>query len=422
GAGGLGGGRDDYAGLDVRGKVALAVDGGPSRLEKLLAARRAGARALLIAAETPPPLDATAARVNLLSATVTRSAATALLGAPGRFAGAPPRGATGIEVHLRIALERADRRTANVIAVLPGTDPALAGQMVVIGAHYDHLGRADGAVYHGADDNASGVAVVLGLARAFAATGGAPRTLVFAFFSGEELGLLGSGHYVRQPGFDAARVAAMVNFDMVGRLGGSRPTVGGLDSAPELRALIADISRAESVEVAGRGHPSGGSDHARFYSAGVPVLFFHTGSHADYHRPTDTADKIDAPGMARIAAVGARVIERLATGPRPVYARVPTPRERPTPTAPAGGAFLGVSARGREPGDGVALGAVVPGSPAAHAGLRDGDVLVRLADVSLRSFDDLRGALATRRPGDAVPVLFLRDGEGQSASCILGSR
>ena len=135
--------------------------------------------------------------------------------APG---GPPPVIATGVTARLAIRLEPADRRADNVVGVLPGTDPALAGESVVIGAHYDHLGRIGGAVYHGADDNASGTAVVLGLAKAFAAAGGAPRPLVFVLFSGEEMGLIGSGHYVRHPVLPLERAAAMINFDMVGRL------------------------------------------------------------------------------------------------------------------------------------------------------------------------------------------------------------
>src|SRR5205823_497308 len=183
---------------------------------------------------------------------------------------------------------------------------------VVLGAHYDHLGRSGGVVHPGADDNASGTAVVLGLARAFARAGGAPRTLVFALFAGEEIGLLGSAHYAQHPTVPVDRTIAMLNFDMVGRLRDRKLYVGGVESGVGLRALVSAAANAEKLELDLGESPFAPSDHASFYTAGVPVLFFHTGGHDDYHRPGDTADKINAAGMAEVATVGARIAERLA--------------------------------------------------------------------------------------------------------------
>src|SRR5439155_4853614 len=245
-------------------------------------------------------------------------------------------------------------RAANVIGVLPGTDPALAAEAVVIGAHYDHLGRADGVVYPGADDNASGTAVVLGLARAFAAAGGTDRTLIFALFGAEELGLIGSRHYVSRPALPLERTVAMVSFDMVGRLQGRVLSIGGGESGSRFRTLVSDAAQPEGVALEINGSPYGPSDHSRFYAAGVPVLFFYTGGHSDYHKPSDTADKIDAAGMARVAAVGARVVERLASDARPVYAQVARPARRQASGA-AGGALLGVVALPRPGNDGLRL-------------------------------------------------------------------
>src|SRR5207249_9482895 len=150
--------------------------------------------------------------------------------------------ATGVGVRIRVNFEREDRRTGNIIGILPGADPARATEAVVLGAHYDHLGRAGGNVHPGADDNASGTAVVLGLARAFAAAGGAPRTLVFALFVGEELGLLGSSHYARHPAVAMDRTVAMLNFDMVGRMRDRRLHVGGVESGTGLRALVSEAA------------------------------------------------------------------------------------------------------------------------------------------------------------------------------------
>src|SRR2546425_8485491 len=339
-------GYDDYAGVDVRGKVALPLDGAPlhlagarvSRLGKLIAAKRRGAVALLLAGTEVPSPETTAVRVGLVSGALTREAADLVLAAAGRTtteaanalaaAHAPGPFATGARARIRVDIVPDEVRSANVVGILPGTDPALADEAVVIGAHYDHLGRVDGVVYPGADDNASGTAVVLGLARAFAAAGGTGRTLVVALFGAEELGLIGSRHYVGWPLVPLARTVAMVNVDMVGRLQARRLSVSGGDSGSTPRALLRGAGANEGVGLDFRGPAPTPPCHHPVYEAGVPVLFFHTSIHGDYHRPTDTADKIDAAGMARVAAVAVRVIERLATDARPVYAKVPPPTRR----------------------------------------------------------------------------------------------
>jgi aminopeptidase YwaD len=434
-------GHDDYAGLDVTGRVVLVLDGAPphlsgrppSRLEKLIAVRRRGAVALLIAGEGLPTLESTSAPVNLVSGALTPTTTDALLAPSGLTRAAlarrvaesraPPSLATGVEVGLRVDLEAVDVRTANVIGVLPGHDPARASEAVVVGAHYDHLGRSGGAVYPGADDNASGTAVVLELARAFATAGGAPRTLVFILFSGEEIGLLGSRHYVRSPTVPIERTVAMINLDMVGRLGDRPLGVGGVATGGGLKTVVDDAARQLGLALADRDAPGGASDHAPFYRAGVPVLFFHTGAHPDYHRPSDTADKIDAIGLARVAALSARVIEDVAGRPRPTYVVLPEPPPRaPGAPGPRGVAFLGVSPARAGLSDGVRLGAVVPDGAAARAGMREGDIIVRLDEVPLESFEELRAALQVRRPGDPVQVVYLRDGDDRTTQAVLGER
>jgi len=431
-------GYDDYAGVDVRGKIALVLDGVPphltgarvGRLEKLVAAKRHGAAALLlVSAELPSPA-ATAVRVGLVSGSITRAAADVVLGVSGRTiaeaaktldeAHAPASFAIGVRAHVRVDLGSDEIRGANVVGVLPGTDPALADEAVVIGAHYDHLGRVDGVIHPGADDNASGTAVAVGLARAFAAAGGTGRTLVVALFGAEELGLIGSGHYVTNPVVPLTRTVAMVNFDMVGRLRDRRISVAGSESGSDLRALASEAAQKEGITVNLQGSPYGPSDHSKFYDAGVPVLFFHTGSHDDYHRPTDTSDKIDPDGMARVAAIAARVIERLAADARPVYAKVAPPARRRG--GDSSGAFLGVASAPHTGTDGLRLSGVLPGTGAAQAGLREGDVIVRLAGSSVGGLEDLRAVIRARRPGDTVSVLYLRDGEPYTTSATLGTR
>lgn len=441
-------GHDDYARVDARDRIAVALASGsgpagamPTRLEQLIAARRAGARAVLLVEDDLPAVAATAAPVAIVSGSITRAAAGALLGRSVASLGTAA--ATGVSARLRVDLVSAQRHAANVIGVIPGADPARADEAVVIGAHYDHLGVEGGAVYPGADDNASGTATVLGLAQSLAASR-PPRTLVFALFAGEEIGLVGSEYQVRHPSVvPVDRMVAMVNFDMVGRLEGRHPTVGGVDTGGGFRALMEGAAREVGLAADPRPAGTGPSDHSRFNAAGVPVLFFHTGVHADYHRPSDTADKIDAAGMARIAELGRLVITRLAEGPRPVFAQVPGPgkrdraADRPASERPgreqsggrppgvvgaAAGAFLGIAADTRAGWDGVRLGRIVPGSGAERAGLRAGDVLVRLDDTALQAFPDLRALLDRHRPGDTLRLVYLRDGLDHETSVTLGAR
>ena len=435
-------GYDDWAAVDARGRIAVALEGAPphlagvgaTRLEKLIAARRAGASALLIVADRLPTLAATATAVRLVSGTLTPAAADAVLAPSGATTAglaqalaerrAPASVAAGVRVELRVALEAADRTAVNVIGVLPGRDPARAGEAIVIGAHYDHLGVVGGTLYSGADDNASGTAVVVGLARAFAAAGPLDRTLVFALFGAEEIGLVGSGHYVRRPAVPIDRTVAMLNFDMVGRLGDARLTVGGVDSGRGLRDVVADAARALSVGVTLRDSPFGPSDHSRFYDAGAPVLFFHTGSHADYHRPGDTADKLDTTGMARVASLGARIAERLAAGDRPAYVALTRPPARARGPREAGAppVFFGVGSDGRAESDGLRLTRIIADSAAARAGLQEGDVLVRFGERGVEGFEDLIAALRTHRRGDQVRVLYLRDGLEHDTAATLDAR
>lgn len=433
-------GYDDYAGVDVGGKIALALDGGPahlpdvrpSRLEKLIAARRHGASALLVVVDSLPSPDATAVSVRLVSGAVTRAAADRLLEPSARTtiglrdalaaARSPISFAAGLSARIRVRLEGEDHRAANVIGILPGTDPARAAEAVVLGAHYDHLGRVGGEVHPGADDNASGTAVVLGVARALVAAGGTPLTLVFVLFSGEEEGLIGSAHYARHPTVAIERTVAMLNFDMVGRMRERRLHVGGVESGTGLRALVTEAAAGEPLELVQEGTPFAPSDHMSLYSAGAPVLFFFTDQHDEYHTPRDTADRINGPGMAEVARVAIRVVERLAGATRPTYVKRSPPAPTQHVSGARGGAFLGVSVALSGGSDGLRLSAVMPDTAAARAGLRNGDVIVRLGDEPIDSFAELRRVLAQKRPGDAVSVVYLRDGDDHLTSATLDAR
>jgi len=454
---------DDYAGLEVRGRIVLVLEREPRRSDpagpfrrpdayhytershKLINAREHGALGVLLVAVAPgealPALTGHAQSTGILTAAVTPAVGDALLAPAGVSvaaaaaaidAGPAPRSFAlpGARVALQVSLVRERGRTANVVGILPGRDARLKDEAVVIGAHYDHLGRggegslapdAVGAVHPGADDNASGVAAVLGLARAFAAAGGAPRTLVFVAFSGEEMGLLGSAHYVRRPAHPLERTVLMLNLDMVGRLRERTLYVGGVDSAAGLRELVQ--AQAGGLTLSLRGDPFGPSDHSSFYAAGRPVVFLFTGAHADYHRPGDTWDKIDAAGLAEVTGFAARIVDAVATvATPPAYARVAVPAGSSGRGGGYGPFFGVVPEFGESERPGVRVGGVRAGSPADKAGVRQGDVIVTFGGLTVRTLEDFTFALRGRRPGDRVEVTVVREGAEQRVEAVLEER
>jgi hypothetical protein len=458
-------GYDDYASVEVRDRIVLILTGEPrgrdpaspfrrpdayhyaERRHKIINAREHGARAVLlvhhpaVGRDELPTLGGISQPWGILALAVTRPVAERILAPHGtglaelaeridRTLQPASRVVAGVPLRIRVSLVRERGRTANVVGMLPGTDPRLRGEAIVIGAHYDHLGRGGegslapdevGAVHPGADDNASGVAAVLGLARAFAAVGRTPRTLVFVAFAGEEMGLLGSSHFVRHPP-PGLRIVLMVNLDMVGRLRDGRLYVGGVDSGRGLREALLDAARGTGLQLELRGDPFAPSDHTAFYPAGIPVLFFFTGAHADYHRPSDTWDKINAPGLHLVTGLVGRVVAALAAAPTaPAWVRVEAPalRERGAGYGP----YFGILPDfGELPVPGVRITGVRPGSPAARAGLTAGDIIVRFAGVTVRTLDDLTFALRSRRPGDRVEVVFVRGGGEQRVEAVLEER
>jgi len=311
---------------------------------------------------------------------------------------------------------------ANVVGILPGHDPELKDEAIVIGGHYDHLGSGTGAhgidrigtVHPGADDNASGTTVVMALARAFSQAGGARRTLVFAAFAGEEIGLLGSTHYAMHPPIPIERTAAMLNFDMVGRLRNNRLYVMGIDSAREFKPLLDEIGIELGLELRLNAEAFTPSDQTPFYKRDRPVLTFYTGHHGDYHKPSDTWDKVNGEGLRRVTEAAYRIVSRLANrDDRLTFVKAQA----------RSGPYLGIAPDFSEPmRSGVRLGGVVTGSPADRAGLKQGDLIVRIAGVQVASFDDLVYEIRRRRAGDAVEVVYQRNGTEQRVNAVLGTR
>jgi hypothetical protein len=318
----------------------------------------------------------------------------------------------------------------NVVAVVPGRDPALRGQAIVLGAHYDHLGRSPrssmdpqsgDAIRNGADDNASGTAAVLELARRFVRRP-ARRTVVVALFDAEELGLLGSQEFVQRPPVPLDSVLAMLNFDMVGRLRNDRLLVYGVASADELPAIVDSANTGDArLDIAAIGDGMGPSDHSSFYLKGIPVLHFFTDVHADYHRATDDADKLNADGTAKVVALAERVAREIADRPaRLTYRRAATPAPRVVRSGSR--AWLGSVPDMGSVVQGLRLAGVTPGSPADSAGMKEGDVIVEFDGKAVTDLYTYSDALYARAPGDRVTIVALREGKRMSFEATLRSR
>jgi len=326
------------------------------------------------------------------------------------------------------------RPTQNVIAILPGSDPHFAGQYIVIGAHFDHLGRdsqfaldpeAKDAIRNGADDNASGTAAVLQLARMLSVAH-PRRSIVFANFSGEEEGLLGSQWFVDHPPVALDSVMAMVNFDMVGRLNADKLLVYGTATAKELSAIIdsANAKSAVPFKVSGGGDGFGSSDQSSFYAKNIPVLHFFTDLHSDYHRATDDIEKINSSGEARVVDLAYRVIRSLDDMPgRLSFVRIAAPSRMSASASSGSQVYLG-SVPDMAAGDipGLKLTGVRPGSPAELGGLKADDIIIEFGGAKVTDLQSYSDALYAHKPGDSVKVVILRAGKPMELTVTLGKR
>jgi hypothetical protein len=329
----------------------------------------------------------------------------------------------------------APRPTQNVVALLRGRDPALRDEYIVIGAHFDHLGRektfamdpeAGDAIRNGADDNASGTAAVLDLARMLVADP-PRRSVIFVNFSAEELGVLGSSWFVNHPPVPLERIVAMINFDMVGRLRNDKLIVYGTATATELKGILDSANAAATgsamFHISGGGDGYGPSDQSSFYAKDIPVLHFFTDLHEDYHRATDDADKINAGGEARVVDLALRVARAVADRPsRLTFVRI-APPARTAVSEEGKQTYLGtVPDMGASDTKGLRLTGVRPGSPADLGGLKAGDVIVELGGVAVKDLYSYSDALYAHKPGDVVKIVVLRGSERLELSVTLGRR
>jgi len=463
---------DNYKDVDVKGKIVMILRGSPDGdnphgrfadftqpgLEiqnKTLKAREKGARGIIFVSEEKNFSDDRLSRMrhdlNFLDAgipavAISSQAADNILATQTQSLSADegtkraaverlkssgvPVALNNVSIRFKTDVVKVHAKSANVAAVLKGGDPALASEYVVIGAHYDHLGlggpeslapKPEGQIHHGADDNASGTSGLMELARVLAAERVRPkRSIVFVAFSGEELGLLGSGAYTKNPALPLASTVAMLNMDMIGRLRQSALFIGGVGTSPAWKPLIDKLNQAGSAAAAA-GNGAGGrfqlsfgqdgfgpSDHQSFYVRDVPVLFFFTGTHDDYHKPTDTADKINTEGERQILEFVREAAVAVANEPQRIaFTKVKTESK---PTGRGFRVYLGTVPNYSDQSDGMKLDGVRPASPAERAGLRAGDVVVTLGKTPIKNVYDYTYALGEMRAGEEVEVVIRRDG------------
>jgi aminopeptidase YwaD len=455
---------DSYAGADPKGKIVLVLRGSPDGdnphgkfaeytqpgLEiqnKTLKAREKGARAIIFVSTEKSFHQDRLSRLqhdlNFLdsgipTAVISRDVAEALFSSAGSSTAKAETKAnesssafllTGASAQLKTDVVKINGKSSNVIGVLPGSDPQLANEYVVIGAHYDHLGMGgpeslagnpEGQIHHGADDNASGTTGLLELARVFA-TGRTKtkRSIMFIAFSGEEEGLLGSGAYTKTPIIPLANTVAMLNMDMIGRLRNQSLFVGGVGTSPIWKPLLEKLNGTTSGS-AGTGSGSrfqfsygedgfGPSDHQSFYVKDIPVLFFFTGTHDDYHKPSDTADKINSEGLMQVAQLVRDIATSIANEPQRIaFTKVKAEQK---PVGRGFRVYLGTVPNYSDQNDGLKLDGVRPGSPAERAGLKAGDVVIKLGKLPIKNVYDYTYALGEMRGGEEVEAVIRRDGK-----------
>ncbi len=334
---------------------------------------------------------------------------------------------------LQLRLRREEAQVPTVVAVIPGRDPSLQRECIVLGAHLDHLGlgerhslggaEASGQVHPGADDNASGAALVLELGRELKQTR-PRRSILLIHFGGEEEGVLGSSYWVQHPTRPLDSVKFMLNFDMVGRLDPAAPRLllGGLGASKAALEAAKKLA-PEGFSIAGDvGAAVGGSDHVVFAQAKIPTLFFFTGVHGEYHRPTDTADRINAAGLAALAAYGRAVALDLANADTvpafdPDTAKVAL-RGDGNPLRVAFGTLPDYADNPR----GFRINGVSRGSTAEAVGLQAGDIIISFGGRSVKNIYDFMDALGAHRPGDKAVVRWLRGNQAMQAEATLKGR
>ncbi len=440
---------DDYSALDVKGKAVLIFRYGPEGDDpkseyaryyplryKALMAREQGAAALLVISAEDDELlqlraDASFGTAGIPVISLKRSAVSRWLKEAGMELPDPknPHGGDmdipGMLISLECHLVREKSNTDNVLGWLPAESKT--DETIVIGAHYDHLGMGIegslapkwGVVHNGADDNASGVAGLLELARVFSKQR-LKRNLVFVAFSGEELGVLGSSYFVKNPVIPLKNLVAMLNMDMIGRLRNQKLVVGGVGTSPGWKELLTAANQ-EQLDLKFQEDGYGPSDHTMFYSKDIPVLLFFTGQHAEYHKPEDDPSTLEYPGLAEVVRYIHIVTNKIEEMPEaPQFTRVKGGQQE---TASRGfRVYLGTIPDYTEEVKGVKLSGVRADSPAEKAGLKAGDVIVQFGDRKIENIYDYTYALQEHKAGETVAIVIQRDSQTVSLQATLEKR
>ncbi|HME99958.1 MAG TPA: M28 family peptidase [Terriglobia bacterium] len=336
-------------------------------------------------------------------------------------------------VHISTDVVRTRKTVRNVLAGIPGSDPALKDEWVVVGAHYDHLGLGDrnslapsqiGQIHHGADDNASGTSGVLEIARLAAKNKSQwKRSVLLITFAGEELGLLGSSQFVNHPTVPLNNVIGMINMDMIGRINNDRLFVGGVGTSPNFKPWLEEFNQTVHLQLDYSDSGYGASDHMSFNSKKIPVLFFFSGLHTDYHKPTDTYDKINAAGAVKVLSLVYMMADRMGSEPKRLeYTEVQQPRPASAGSGGGYGPYFGSVPDFRDDLKGVLFADVQNNSPAAKAGLKQGDLLVEFDGKPVQNLYDFTYALRSKKVGDIVPVVVKRNGQDVKVNVTLEAR
>ena len=486
---------DDYAGLNTQNKTVLVLAGNPDKSNphsqfglislhaKANIAKEKGARTLVIIADNEKFADENLAQLSfnqtlgeLAVPTIVISRQSAM-----KILKTDEKGLQEIEkwmamrketpetiqikfakefdakANLNVEVNKKQAEAYNVIGVIEGRDPQLKNEAIIIGAHYDHLGKGGSGslapnsneIHNGADDNASGTSAMLELARQFRKAKNNKRTLIFIAFGAEESGLIGSKAYTANPIFPLDKTVAMINMDMVGRLNKGKLTVGGIGTASEWERIVktkqpvqlgeakagiqkisADTSEKPPISVGANGDVMvtksadtkvfnlqlnqdgfGPSDHSSFYAKKIPVLFFFTGTHSDYHKPSDDADKINYNGLEKITEFVADIVKTVDQAfNRPTY------KVAKSSSSMGGRTRFNVSlgtipSYADSDNTGLVLDGVRNGSAAEKAGIKGGDKIVKIGDKEVKNISDYMFMLGEMKAGETYDVVVMRDGK-----------
>lgn len=443
---------DDYRDLDVKGQWVLMLRGDPEPnksvsgfipfngdRDKAMLAKDMGAAGVLMVSgpvndnsDTFGQLSNEAWPVGIPVLRIKRNVADRILSAKGKTTAGLETEintshrstvfATGVEVNAGSEVRVERSATRNVVMVLNGEDENLRDEYLIIGGHYDHLGMGSSssragdtvAVHHGADDNASGVAGFIEIAEKFALTdNGNRRSIIFAGFSGEESGLLGSKYFTENPLVDLSKVNAMINLDMVGRLSDSGSLqVGGIGTSPILKEMIVSLVDTSSIRLSLSEEGSGPSDHSAFYGKDIPVLFFTTGAHLDYHTPSDTWEKLNYPGMASVSDIVFNVAEKLANDESRLAFTEAGPKQEAVRTMRRQGVTLGIMPDfAGNIKNGLRADLVTPGKPAAIGGMKKGDIITAINGKTINNIQDYMYRMGQLKHGETISIEILRNGK-----------